>query len=217
MYQTVFLKNSFIIILSCLLFSCSEVQERLPFYNSPDFTPHFLTDKQIIQDSITHHIADFSIIDQDSNLISQKHIEGKIHIASFIFTTCAGICPIMTKHLKSVNDHFKNNSDVVLLSFSVTPWIDSVPILKAFKENHDIHNPNWHFLTGSQDEIYSLARTSYFAEEDLGFTKDSADFLHTEHILLVDRDKRIRGIYNGTLALDIEQMIEDINYLLKEK
>lgn len=217
MYQTVYLKSSIATLWCLLILSCTTRQDILPYYNSPDFTPLFLNDKKIIQDSITHHISDFSFINQDSNIITQKQIEGKIHIASFIFTTCTGICPVMTKNLKKANDYFQTDTNVIFLSFSVTPWIDSVPILKSFKQNHDIHNPNWHFLTGSQDEIYSLARTSYFAEEDLGFTKDSADFLHTEHILLVDRDKRIRGIYNGTLALDIEQMIEDINYLLKEK
>jgi len=104
----------------------------------------------------------------------------------------------------------------VFLSFSVTPWIDSVPILRGYKQHNDITNPNWHFLTGSREKIYQLARTSYFAEEDLGFTKDSTEFLHTEHILLIDKTRRIRGIYNGTLKLDIEHLITDIETLSKE-
>jgi protein SCO1/2 len=102
------------------------------------------------------------------------------------------------------------------LSYSVTPWIDSTSVLKAFKKRNGINNPNWHFLTGSKSKIYDLARKSYFAEEDLGFTKDSTEFLHTEHFILVDKSKRIRGIYNGTLSFEMYQMIDDIQTLKKE-
>jgi protein SCO1/2 len=143
-------------------------------------------------------------------------VENKIHIASFIFTRCESICPVMTKHLKLLQDEFKNKNEVVILSYSVTPWIDSVARLKEYADANEITSPNWHLLTGSKSEIYTLARQSYFAEEDLGFTKDSTEFLHTEHILLVDKTKRIRGIYNGTLQLEIEQLIRDINLLKDE-
>ncbi len=122
----------------------------------------------------------------------------------------------MTQNLKKASEYFEKDSAVVFLSFSVTPWIDDVPTLKTYKAHNDITNPNWHFLTGGQGEIYRLARTSYFAEEDLGFTKDSTEFLHTEHILLIDKTKRIRGIYNGTLKLDIEHLIKDIETLSEE-
>jgi protein SCO1/2 len=185
----------------------------LPYYNEPDFTPLFITDKSEVETKIKHTIADFSFLDQDSTLISQKAIEGKIHIANFIFTTCGSICPKMTTNLKIVNDSLKSHSDVVLLSYSVTPWIDSPTVLKKYKAKNEITNPNWHFLTGSKNDIYKLARTSYFAEEDIGFSKDSTEFLHTEHFILVDQNKRIRGIYNGTLALEMQQMVDDIKTL----
>jgi protein SCO1/2 len=119
----------------------------------------------------------------------------------------------MTENLQAVSNSCK---DVVLLSYTVTPWIDSVAKLKKYTIAKNITNPNWHFLTGSQSAIYNLARTSYFAEEDIGFTKDSTEFLHTEHIILVDKNKRIRGIYNGTLKLEIEQLIKDIARLKSE-
>jgi protein SCO1/2 len=150
-------------------------------------------------------------------LITQKDIEGKIHVANFIFTSCGSICPVMTSHLKLLQQAFENNSNVVLLSYSVTPWIDSVPRLQQYAISNDIHSKNWHLLTGSKSIIYTLARTSYFAEEDLGFTKDSTQFLHTEHIILVDKNKRIRGVYNGTLQLETEQMVKDIQMLMEEK
>jgi protein SCO1/2 len=188
----------------------------LPYYNEPDFTPIFITDKTEVESKIKHIIADFSFLNQDSILISQKAIEGKIHIANFIFTSCGSICPKMTTNLKIVNDSLKNHSDIVLLSYSVTPWIDTPPVLKNYKAKNEITNPNWHFLTGSKKDIYSLARKSYFAEEDFGFSKDSTEFLHTEHFILVDKTKRIRGIYNGTLELEMQQMLDDIKTFEKE-
>ena len=122
----------------------------------------------------------------------------------------------MTKHMKLVERAFENNGNVVLLSYSVTPWIDNVPTLNRYADNNSSTSPHWHLLTGKKSLIYTLARKSYFAEEDIGFTRDSLQFLHTEHILLVDRRRRIRGIYNGTLQLEAEQLIKDIEELLKE-
>ncbi|MCA6438439.1 MAG: SCO family protein, partial [Chitinophagaceae bacterium] len=162
-------------------------------------------------------IAAFSFTDQHNQIINNQSINNKIHVANFIFTSCGSICPKMTNNLKLVDSAFANDKDVVLLSYSVTPWIDSVPRLKLFANNYKITNPNWHLLTGDKSSIYTLARKSYFAEEDLGFTKDSTEFLHTEHTMLVDRNGRIRGIYNGTLQLEIEQLIKDIQLLKKEE
>lgn len=207
MFRTVFL-----IAGSILLWSCQTKQQQLPYYNTPDFTPRFLQPYETT-DVITHQVADFSFLDQDSNTITQKNIEGKIHIADFIFTSCGSICPVMTDNLKKLSDALGNDTSIVLLSFSVTPWIDSVPRLKKYMVAKQINYPNWHFLTGNQAAIYNLARKSYFAEEDIGFTKDSTEFLHTEHILLIDKTKRIRGIYNGTLPLEVEQLRKDVEVL----
>jgi protein SCO1 len=217
MYQTVFLRGSFVLFIMVLI-SCSEKRKEplLPYYNTPEFTPEFFASEKAATEKITHTIPSFSFTDQNGKQVTQKEIEGKIHVANFIFTRCGSICPVMTKHLKLLQNAFKNNPEVVLLSYSVTPWIDSVSRLKAYADNNGITATNWHLLTGVQSDIYKLARTSYFAEEDLGFTKDSTDFLHTEHILLVDKSKRIRGIYNGTLQLDIEQLEKDIELLLQQ-
>jgi len=189
---------------------------RLPYYNTPTFTPLFINDTSKVETEITHTIANFEFLNQDSVIVNQDFIQNKIHVASFIFTTCGSICPIMTDHLKIVNDSLQNNKDLVFLSYSVTPWIDTPKVLNDYKENHNITNKNWQFLTGSKSEIYNLARQSYYAEEDIGFSKDSTEFLHTEHLILVDKTKRIRGIYNGTVALDMEALISDIYTLQKE-
>ena len=211
MYRIVFLLFSSLLLVSCLNKKAEAID--LPYYNEPDFTPIFITDKSEVASKIKHTISDFSFLDQDSTLISQKAIEGKIHIANFIFTTCGSICPKMTTNLKIINDSIKNNSNIVLLSYSVTPWIDTPTVLKKYKVINEITNPNWHFLTGSKNDIYKLARKSYFAEEDIGFNKYNNEFLHTEHFILVDKNKRIRGIYNGTLALEMQQMLDDIKTL----
>lgn len=209
-----------LVLISCTLIFCCKQKtddEVLPYYNSPNFNPIFITDAKQVKQKITHQIANFSFKDQNNKTITQQEIEGKIHIANFFFTSCGSICPIMTNNLKKIDSTFHDDDNIALLSYSVTPWIDSVTVLKAYAQRYAIINKNWHLLTGSKAEIHKLARQSYYAEEDLGFTKDSTNFLHTEHFLLIDKNKRIRGIYNGTLALETEQLIKDIFILKKEQ
>ncbi len=215
MYQIVFLRNSCFAFIFLFLSCVGKREEmKLPYYDSPDFTPIFCATKREASEKVKHIIPSFSFIDQNGKPFTQNDIEGKVHVANFIFTRCVSICPIMSKNMKLVQDAFQNNINVILLSYSVMPWIDSVHSLKAYAENYSINSFNWHLLTGNKNEIYTLARQGYFAEEDLGFTKDSADFLHTEHVLLIDQTKRIRGIYNGTLQLEMEQLIKDIKLLV---
>ena len=215
MYQTAFLLLSSIALMCCNTDKKKTIA--LPYYNEPTFTPLFISNELEIESKVTHTIADFSFLNQDSILINQRTYLDKIHVANFIFTSCGSICPSMTKNLKMVNDSFENDDSIVYLSYSVTPWIDKPSVLKKFKTNYGISNKNWHFLTGSKAEIYNLARQSYFAEEDIGFSKDSTEFLHTEHFILVDKTKRIRGIYNGTLQLEMEQLINDIKTLKQDQ
>lgn len=212
MYRMIYL-----ILNSVLIWSCHQKKtdvDALPYYNEPSFTPVFETDT--IENKITHQIGNFSFLNHDSLLIDQTMIEGKIHVANFIFTTCGVICPRMTSNLKKVSDSLLNMDDLVFMSFSVTPWIDNPSVLNKYRQLNLITNPNWHFLTGNKADIYKLARQSYFAEEEIGFNKDSTEFLHTEHFILADKKKRIRGIYNGTLALEMQQLITDIRVLKEE-
>jgi protein SCO1/2 len=214
MYRIVFL-----ILISASFFGCANKKStsvKLPFYNDPDFTPVFIENDKEVGKLITHTISDFAFLNQDSILIDQSKVEDKIHVANFIFTSCGSICPVMTRNLKIVSDSLKNESNVILLSYSVTPWIDSPSVLKKYKSENGINNPNWHFLTGSKSDIYTLARKAYFAEESIGFSKDSTEFLHTEHFILVDKNKHIRGIYNGTLELEMFQLLDDIHSLQQE-
>ena len=205
---------------SVFFFSCilkqREASISLPYYNDPDFTPLFISNANDLDKKITHTIDTFSFLNQDSIRITQSIFENKIHVANFIFTSCGSICPIMTSNFKIVANAFNKDSSVVMLSYSVTPWIDKPYVLKKYIQKNGITNLNWQFLTCNKTEIYKLARQSYFAEENIGYSKDSSQFLHTEHVILVDKHKRIRGIYNGTLALEMQHLVEDIKSLQSE-
>jgi protein SCO1/2 len=190
---------------------------QLPYYNTPDFTPHFIQQSQDVPKEITHTIGNFKFTNQHGNSVTEHTVKGKIHVANFMFTTCPGICPRMTLQMKRVAEAFETDTNVVILSYSVTPWVDTPQVLLNYQHNQNITKTNWHFLTGDEREIYALARKSYFAEEGLGYTKDSAEFLHTEHFILVDKTLRIRGIYNGTLELEANQLISDIQTLKNEE
>ena len=214
MYRIVFL-----IVISFCMFACKEKQQdiiKMPYYNTADFEPIFIKNKSEVPLQINHTIGSFSFLNQDSALVTEKIFDNKIHVANFIFTSCGSICPVMTNNFKIVGDSFKNDTNLVLLSYSVTPWIDKPFVLKNYKYKNGITNSNWHFITGDKSSIYKLARQSYFAEENIGFSKDSTEFLHTEHVILVDQSKRIRGIYNGTLSLEMRHLVEDIKTLQQE-
>jgi len=205
-----------------MLCACQEQQktngsrvERLPYYEDPYFTPHWL-EKGDPQLSTFHQIADFDLINQDSQAISQKTFEDKIYVTDFFFTTCKGICPKMSANLRSVQEAFRDDDQILLLSHSVTPTEDSVAALKSYAENIGVISEKWHLATGNLSEIYSLGRESYFVEEDLGVDKSDEDFLHTENFILVDKDKHIRGIYNGLSKTSVAQLIADVNTLKEE-
>lgn len=209
--------RSLFLISFCLLgIACSEpAVSKIPFYNEADFTPYFLTEAEA-DTQITHRISSFEFYNQDSSLLRSSSLDGKVYVANFIFTTCNNICPDMMSQMKRIEKAFLGDPQVAFLSFSVTPWIDDVKTLKKYSEVNQISSAHWSLLTGDKEAIYTLARQSFFAEESLGFTKDSNDFLHTEHFILVDQKGRIRGIYNGTLPLDADQCIEDMKILLSE-
>ena len=214
MYRIVLASISLFLLVACRQQASDKA---LPYYNTPDFSPVFLNGPASVEKTITHTIEGFALSNQDGKTVSSKDLKGKIHVANFFFTGCGSICPGMMNKIARLNHAFEKDSTVVFLSFSVTPWRDSVSRLKEYTNINKIIAPNWHLLTGAKADIYTLARRSYFAEEALGFTKDSTDFLHTEHVLLVDKTGRIRGIYNGTLDLDMEQLGKDIKDLKLEE
>lgn len=196
--------------------SCKKNKETLPYYNSPDFSPIWANEVEIDTDTL-HTIAPFSFSNQNGETITNKTFEGKVYAANFFFTTCGSICPKMTNNLQVVADSFPNNEHVRLVSYTVTPHIDNVEKLKQYEQLKGINGKQWFLLTGNAGKIYKLARQSYFAEEEPGYNKDSTEFLHTEHCILVDKKGHIRGVYNATLKLEMKRLVEDIAVLLKEE
>jgi len=188
----------------------------LPYYNSPDFTPEWIPEDDPAYDQI-HTITNFSLTDQNGNTITQDTFRDKIYVANFFYTICPSVCPLMTENLLKVQEEFVNDKGLKLLSHTVMPWIDSIATLKRFADLREINSNRWHLVTGPKDAIYAIARESYFADEGFGKSvTDDADFLHTENVILIDRKRRIRGVYNGTLSLEIKRLIEDIRSLREE-
>ena len=212
------LKSIFILIIICV--SCKKEVEidksaTLPFYNSEEFTPEWISKSDKRYNSI-HTIAPFEFTNQDGEKITNKNFESKIYIADFFFTTCPSICPVLAKNMGAIQELYKDDNDIMLLSHSVMPWVDSVDKIKEYAtEKKAIHN-KWHLVTGDRDKIYNIARTSYFADEDFKKTKDESEFIHTENFVLVDEKGRIRGVYNGTLSLDVQRLKRHIEILKKE-
>jgi protein SCO1/2 len=211
------IKNNWLLILFFLA-SCTAALERegLPFINKPDFTPEWIGKKDPAYKNI-HTIPSFSFIDQDGITVTEKTVEGKIYVADFFFTHCGSICPVMTRNMATIQDHFLGNDEVIFLSHSVLPEMDSVPVLKKYAENRGVISGKWHLLTGDKEKIYSLARQQYYAGDTIGYYQTGNEFLHTENFILIDKHRRIRGVYNGTLELEMERLKEDIHELLKEE
>ena len=209
-----------IIILILLISACtkkpdsSSIQEGIPYFNTPDFTAIWITDKT--QLDTLHTIADFNFKNQKGETISPTIFKGKIHVANFFFTICPSLCPKIMGNMMTIQKEFKDDKNVLIASYSVMPERDSVAVLRNYANTHNILDDKWQLLTGDKKKIYEIARRSYFADEKLGIQKGENDFLHTENFILVDKNLHIRAIYNGTLPLDIEQLIKDIRELERE-
>ena len=206
--------NSIIVIMVVLLGACQpSVPEELPFFNSLDLEPEWIS----ISDSRftrIHKVGPFSFIDQDSMTITNKDFDGHVYVTDFFFTTCPSICPKMTDNMLSLQEKYHNTEKLKLLSHTVTPWIDDVSRLKEYAEEKGVVSGKWHLVTGDQDEIYSQARLSYFVEGLMGIQRED-DFLHTENFVLVDAKRRIRGLYSGTSKKEMKRLFRDLDILLE--
>ena len=202
----------FVLILTLGLFSCSEDgKKQLPIYNPVDFKLK-LVDISMRNVSQNHTVADFSLTNQNGINITNKDYENKIYVVDFFFTSCPSICPIMTNNMIKIQDEFINNDDIMLLSMSVTPEIDTVEVLKKYAIEKRVNDSKWNITTGSKKHIYELARKSYFAVVEQG-DGGLQDFIHTPNFILIDTKKQIRGIYDGTDDKEISRLLKDIKAL----
>jgi protein SCO1/2 len=187
----------------------------LPFFNSATFTPEWISEKSNDYNTI-HTIPDFKFINQEGEEVTNATYKGKIYVADFFFTSCPGICPRLAKNMRTLQEAFKNDDDVLLLSHTVTPEKDSVPVLKEYAIENKVDSKKWNLVTGNKKEIYDIARKAYFADEDFVKTQDESAFIHTENFVLIDKKGRIRGVYNGTLAVETERILRHIKLLKNE-
>ncbi|RTY81351.1 SCO family protein [Flavobacterium sp. ZB4P23] len=197
-----------------LFYSALKPKKTLPIFNPSDVNPE-LVDSTIQYKSKYHTIADFSFVNQNGKTITQKDYEGKIYVADFFFTTCGSICPKMSTNLSDIQKVFANDPKVKLLSHTVFPETDSVPVLKAYAKKYNVDASKWNLVTGDKKEIYEMARKSYLAVK-LGEPSELYDMVHTENFVLVDTKKRVRGFYDGTNKEDMKRLIDDIRFLSAE-
>ena len=170
---------------------------------------------KIVVDTLYHTVGGFSLLDTDSNRVTEKIADGKITVVDFFFSTCRTICPKMSNQLMRVQHNYKDDQEVMILSFTVDPQTDTPSRLKAYAEKHNAIKGKWYFLTGEKQVIYDLAKTSYFLTAMEGNGGEDA-FLHSEQVVLIDKEKRIRGMYDGTDHFEVKRLIEDIAALENE-
>ncbi len=190
-------------------------KSELPIFNPSDFNPE-LVDVSLQNKVSNHSVSDFELLNQDGKMITQKDYENKIYVTDFFFTRCITVCPIMTNNMEKLQNTFLDEDDIMFLSLSVTPELDSIPILKIYAQKHGAVDGKWNITTGDKKHIYNLARKSYFAvvnEGDGGLQ----DFIHTPNFILVDTEKQIRGVYDGTKDKEIQRLTKDIKILAQKQ
>ena len=220
MFNKKLLKRYAPIVITMTVFSAFVVSSfyyvNKPIETLPIYSPSMVS-KELVEENIQfikkyHKIKDFSMKNQNGKIITQEFYNDKIYVADFFFTTCPTICPIMTENMSYVQEKIKNDSDVLLLSFSVTPEIDSVEQLKKYALEKNVIDSKWNLVTGNKKDIYNLARTSYLVAKTNG-DGGKYDMIHTENFVLVDKEKRIRGFYDGTNSKEMDQLLNDIKIL----
>ena len=194
-----------------LIYNALQPKKRLPIYQ-PNMVNAELVDSTLQHVKKYHRIADFSLLNQNGDTITQENYRNKIYVADFFFTTCPTICPIMTANLVEVQAALANDSEVLLLSHSVTPEIDSVAQLKKYAIEKGVNDAKWNLVTGDKKQIYELARKSYLADQEDG-DGGPFDMIHTENFILVDKQRRIRGFYDGTKEEEMDRLLLDIEIL----
>ena len=190
--------------------------QSLPILNPIDLKNE-LVDSSLQRKGYGHQIQSFEFLNQYGNTITNKDVENSVYVVEYFFTTCSTICPKMNTQMKVLQKKFKGEKNFKILSFTVQPEIDSVPILKQYAEEYGAENGQWHFLTGEKKKLYALARKSFFLlkpAEAQNLGDANSDFIHTNNFVLIDKNKRIRGYYDGTSAKEVEKLARDIQKLL---
>ena len=195
-----------------LFYTILKTVETLPIYQPAEVNKK-LVDSSVIHVSKYHKISDFELTNQNGQKITQEFYHNKIYVADFFFTTCQDICPIMTKNMYKLQEDLKGDNDILFLSHTVIPEVDTVQQLKKYSIENKVNDSKWNLVTGDKKQIYNLARKSYLAVEDTEYGE--FDMIHTENFILIDKERQIRGFYDGTNDLEIEKLLKDIEILKK--
>ncbi len=187
----------------------------LPIYGER-YAEERVVDGKTQVDTVYHTIGDFSFVNQNGQTITSADVEGKIKIVDFFFVDCKTICPKMSTQMKRIQEKVKTVDQIVLLSHTVNPESDSVPVMKRYAEEYGAIDGKWHLLTGDKKEIYRIAREGYLVNALQG-DGGPDDFIHTELFVLVDHNNRIRGFYDGTSSTSIDTLIDEIKVLMKQE
>jgi protein SCO1/2 len=207
-----FLPLKKLVILGLLLQSCGRNFDTLPILGERDLVVKSMDGKQYL-DTVYHTIPSFTFFDQNSKIVTNNDLKGKIYVADFFFTTCPSICPVMGKQMLRIHKIFKGDDRLKILSHTIDPEHDTPSRLKAYAQDLGVTDNQWLFLTGPKEEIYKIAQQGYFsvAAED---SAAEGGFIHKGYFVLVDSDRRIRGMYDGTIVDDVDRLISDIELLL---
>lgn len=189
-------------------YKSNKASKILPYYGNKELASNG-------KDTVYHYVPDFKFINQEGKEITQKNLDGSVYVADYFFTTCQSICPIMSNEMELLNQHFADNPSVKFISHTVNPENDSVPVLADYAKAHHANPNKWFLVTGNKKELYDLARKGYYLNTEDGDGGPN-DFIHTQNFALVDKYKHIRGFYDGTNHKEMENLIEDIEILLKE-
>ena len=201
-------------IIISIFYNILNVERPLPIYQPVNVNSE-LVDSTLLDVRKYHTIADFSLTNQNGETVTQDNYKDKIYIADFFFTTCQTICPVMTSNMATIQNEILTDDDILLLSHSVTPEIDSVEQLKRYAVEKGVIDKKWNLVTGNKKQIYDLARKSYMAVKSIPF-EDPYVMIHTENFMLIDKKRQIRGYYDGTKQEDIDRLLNDIKILKKE-
>lgn len=207
-FKLMFKKYFVVLILAAIVSACGDSNRKLPYLGNRDFDG---------KDTIYHSIPDFSFINQDADTLSQNNFKNKIYVTDFFFTTCPTICPLMKTQMLRIYEKFKDNPEFGILSHTIDPNHDSVEVLKKYRDRLGIKWNTWQFVTGDQKEIYKIAQDSYMvsAMEDSTAVNEGG-FVHSGAFVLVDKEKHVRGVYDGTKEMEVSKLIKDIELLLKK-
>jgi|TARA_B100000678_G_C18201431_1_gene499643 protein SCO1/2 len=214
-YRVFILSIAVVSIAAILMFyNVLKPEEKLPIYQ-PNMVSFQLVDSTVQHVKRFHKIKDFSLVNQNGEKVTNEDYRDKIYIADFFFTTCQGICPIMKENMIILQDEYKDDDQVYLLSHTVTPEIDTKEVLKKYSLEKGVIDSKWNLVTGDKKQIYNLARKSYLVAEDIE-ESELFEMIHTENFVLVDPERRIRGFYDGTDQESMNALIYDIKVLKKE-